>query len=373
MIQLSNVSKSLGRFKALDDVSLTVDSGICYGLLGSNGAGKSTILRLMSGVYLPDGVSPASLYTGEGNLGGAFAASTVYSVEPPPETLKPAETVDYTTEVEPLPVAVNGESPYENPSVKADIFFVSDESSQFQKYTLGELRRFYKFYYPKFDSAKYVKLCKYVDLPFGEKLAKFSKGMKRRAILIAALATRPKYLLLDEAFDGIDPTMRIIMKQIDIDEMLDTGLTTVMSSHNLSETDDFCDRAGLLHKGKLIFDRNLDEVKDGIVKVQCAFDTAAVPPSFTAGACLDSSNKLGIMHAEKQGSLQYIIVRGAAAEVREALAEYSPVLLDIVPLTLEEIFIYEMELLGYSAAGLTETAAAAAANATTAANANEVA
>ncbi|GHU46245.1 ABC transporter ATP-binding protein [Clostridia bacterium] len=307
MIKLTNLCKEYrdvesGMVSAgVDDVTLNVDTGLCYGLLGSNGAGKSTMLRVLTGIFMPT--------SGE--------------------------------------VSVGGLAPYGNPEAKAQMFFINDETVQFHRWTLTELRDYYSFFYDSFDHAKWDKLQKAVDLPLGKKMAGFSKGMRRQAILITALASRPKYLFMDEAFDGIDPTMRIIVKKMLIDEMLDSGLTTVISSHNLKEINEFCDRAGLLHKGKLVFDRDLDSVKGDIIKVQAAFNTAETLTKET----LAEKTGLAVLDYEKQGSLSYLILRNVAEEAREKLQILSPTLIDIIPLTLEEVFIYEMEVLGYDFKG----------------------
>ena len=301
MIQIENLVKDYRDIetgavsKGVDGVSLTVETGLCYGLLGSNGAGKSTMLRTMTGIFEPTSGS----------------------------------------------VKIAGETPYGNPKAKSKMFFINDETIQFHKWTLTELRDYYAFYYDSFDEEKWQKLQSAVDLPLKKKMAGFSKGMRRQAILITALAVRPQYLFMDEAFDGIDPTMRIIVKKMLIDEMLDSGLTTIISSHNLKEIDEFCDRAGLLHKGKLVFDRDLDSVKGDIVKAQAAFSEMYTKET------LAEKTGLNVLHHDTQGSLSYVIIRGKAEDVSRKLKPLSPNLLDIIPLTLEEIFIYEMEVLGY--------------------------
>ena len=180
-------------------------------------------------------------------------------------------------------------------------------------------------------------------LPKDKKLHTFSKGMKRQAAVICGIACRTGYLFLDEAFDGLDPTMRIIVKNMLIDAMLDNELTVIFSSHNLSEIDEFCDRVGLLHKGKTVFDRELDNVKGDIIKVQASFDRDITE---------DDLPELDVLHIEKTGSVTYIIAKGGSDRIRAAVEKLSPKIYDEIRLTLEEIFIYEMEVLGYDSSGL---------------------
>ena len=178
-----------------------------------------------------------------------------------------------------------------------------------------------------------------------KRLSTFSKGMKRQAAVICGIACRTPYLFLDEAFDGLDPTMRIIVKQMLIDAMVDSGLTVIFSSHNLGEIDEFCDRVGLLHNGKVIFDRELDSVKGSVFKIQTAFDGPVTREELSADG-------VDILHLEMNGSVVHLIARGDREAVRAAVEKHSPKLYDEVPLSLEEIFIYEMEVLGYDSSKL---------------------
>lgn len=292
MIKFQNVVKRFGNFVALDNIDLEINKGSAYGLLGSNGAGKSTILRLISGVYsAEDGI-----------------------------------------------VEIDGEQVFDNAHVKEKVFFVNDETVQFGDYTLDELSQYSKMFYPNYSDDKFRELWEIVKLPRKKKLANFSKGMKRQAIVICALASQPDYLLLDEAFDGLDPTMRIIVKRMIVDSMVDNQMTVVISSHNLKEIDEFCDTVGLLHKGKIIFNRDLDSVKGNVHKVQTAFSKEYTQDDFS---------DLEILHYDKRGSIIYLIVKGSEEEINTKLMEREPKILDIVPLSLEEVFIYEMEGLGY--------------------------
>lgn len=297
MIEIKGVTKKFdNKFTALDNIDLTIPTGTAFGLLGSNGAGKSTILRLISGIYKQE----------EGT------------------------------------VKADGEDIFDNVSVKERVFFIDDETVQFSKYTLKSLKDFYKGYYPNFSEELFEKLRAQVNLPMDKRIDRFSKGMKRQAIVIVGLACKTDYLLLDEAFDGLDPTMRIIVKNMLVDAMLDRNLTAIISSHNLKEINEVCDTVALLHKGKILFNRDLDSVKGNIHKVQAAF-------------AVDYNGKedfegLNVLHYERTGSVCYLIIKGSEEEIRENLKVKKPLVLDIVPLSLEEIFIYEMEGLGYDSA-----------------------
>ena len=297
MIKLAGVTKKFGDFTALDNVDLMIPTGTSFGLLGSNGAGKSTILRLLTGIYKAE----------SGN------------------------------------VTVDGDGVFDNTDIKSRVFFINDETVQFSTYTVKELKNYYKGFYPKFSEEVYQELLKTVKLPENKRIDRFSKGMKRQAIVIIGLACCTDYLLLDEAFDGLDPTMRIIVKRMLVDAMLDRKLTTVISSHNLKEINEVCDSVALLHQGKILFNRDLDTIKGNIHKVQAVFNEEYSREDF---------EKYGILHYDRSQSVHYIIMKGSEKEIREKFAEKSPVVLDLIPLTLEEIFIYEMEGLGYDAGQL---------------------
>jgi len=292
MIQLTNVVKNFDNFTALDGIDLNIPKGSAYGLIGSNGAGKSTILRILSGVY---------------ELDGGVAT-------------------------------VDGQVVFDNPAIKDKIFFVNDETVQWNNYTLPEMRDLFMTFYPEFSVEKFEEMRQTLGLPNDRRLATFSKGMKRQAFVICGISCRPEFLYLDEAFDGLDPTMRIIVKKMLVDAMLDKEMTVIISSHNLFEIDEFCDRAGLLHKGKIVFDRELDSLKGNIQKIQTAFDEKYEKEDF---------KDIEILHYERSGSVVYIIAKGDAAEIEAKIAAKNPKILDMIPLSLEEIFIYELEVLGY--------------------------
>ena len=297
MIEVKNAVMQFDGFRALDGVSLSIPEGCAYGLLGSNGAGKSTMLRLLSGIYRADG--------GE--------------------------------------IRIDGEEIYDNAPLKEKVFFINDETVQFNSMTLLEMKQYYKSFYSSFSDELWEKLHSTLQLPLKKRLSTFSKGMKRQAAVICGIACKTPYLFLDEAFDGLDPTMRIIVKQMLIDAMMDSGLTVIFSSHNLGEIDEFCDRVGLLHSGKVVFDRELDSVKGSVFKIQTAFNTPVTAQQLSG---------IDVLHMEKSGSVTHIIARGDREKVRAAIEALSPKLYDEVPLSLEEIFIYEMEVLGYDSSKL---------------------
>lgn len=299
MIEVKNAVMRFEDKNALDGISLTIPEGCAYGLLGSNGAGKSTLLRALSGINRLTG--------GE--------------------------------------VLIDGQEVYDNGPVKERVFFINDETVQFNSMTLTEMKQYYKSFYSSFDEALWEKLHSALDLPLKKRLNTFSKGMKRQAAVICGIACRTPYLFLDEAFDGLDPTMRIIVKQMLIDAMMDTGLTVIFSSHNLGEIDEFCDRVGLLHNGKVVFDRELDSVKGSVFKIQTAFDQPVTKEQISAEG-------VDILHMEANGSVMHIIARGDREKIRAAVEKLSPKLYDEIPLSLEEIFVYEMEVLGYDSSKL---------------------
>ncbi|MBR2912823.1 MAG: ABC transporter ATP-binding protein [Oscillospiraceae bacterium] len=296
MMVLKGAVKKFGDFTALNGVDLEIPKGTAFGLLGSNGAGKSTILRLFSGIYKQEG--------GE--------------------------------------VLIDNEPVYDNVSAKQKVFFINDETVQFGGYTLLELKNFYKQFYPDFSEEIFEKLEGIVKLPLKKKINTFSKGMKRQAIVIIGLASCAPYLLLDEAFDGLDPTMRIIVKKMVVDAMCERELTVVISSHNLKEINEMCDTAALLHQGKIVFNRQLDSFKGNIHKIQAVF--ADRTRTFTKE---DFKDMPEILHFSNNQSIYHIIAKGDEETIRRVLAPYEPIVADMIPLSLEEIFIYELEVLGY--------------------------
>lgn len=295
MMTLKGTVKRFGEFAALDGVDLEIPKGTAFGLLGSNGAGKSTILRLFSGIYQAE--------NGE--------------------------------------VLIDGENVYDNVNAKQKVFFINDETVQFSNFTLIQLKNFYKQFYPNFSEDIFAHLQGIIRLPANRRISTYSKGMKRQAIVITGIACCTPYLLLDEAFDGLDPTMRIIVRRMLVDAMCERQLTVVISSHNLKEIGEMCDTAALLHHGKIIFDRQIDSMKGTVHKIQVAF--ADREREYTAA----DFPGVEILHFSRTESIYHIIAKGDEETLRAALAPHSPVVSDLIPLSLEEIFIYELEGLGY--------------------------
>ncbi len=299
MIEIQNISmtfKSKGiekgdeeGFKALDNVSLVIPDGCAYGFLGSNGAGKSTLMRMLCGIYKPQCGS----------------------------------------------IKIDGEDVYDNENAKKKIFFVSDETVQFTAFTLDDLRRFYQGFFPTFSSSSFDRLVSRLDLPRDKKLSEFSKGMKRQAIVILGLSCKTKYLVIDEAFDGLDPAMRRVVKNMIIDEMLDQEATLIVSSHNVAEMNEFCDHAMLLHKGRLILSGEIDELRCGFCKVQLARKGRAI----SREEIEDCGIK--IMQYSLTGSMAQVVVCGGSEQTLNALKGIDTDFTECVPMTLEEIFIYE--------------------------------
>ncbi|WP_418853006.1 ABC transporter ATP-binding protein [Ruminococcus sp.] len=282
--------------EALKAVTLDIPEGCIYGFVGSNGAGKSTLLRVISGIYRPDSGSV---------------------------------TID-ETEV------------YDRPQAKENIFFVSDETVQFSRLTVNDLKSFYQSSYPTFDDKVFDDLISKLDLPRKKPLSQFSKGMKRQAIVAAALASRTKYILLDEAFDGLDPAMRRLIRTMIVDDIFDRGATLIVSSHNVTEIGELCDKAMLLHKGEVIFAKDIDDVREGFEKVQIALPEGELDRTVIENAGVE------VLSFKTLGRVSTVITKGDKADITAKLSDLSPAVLELVPLTLEEIFIYEMEVHGYA-------------------------
>lgn len=282
--------------EALKAVTLDIPEGCIYGFVGSNGAGKSTLLRVISGIYRPDSGS----------------------------------------------VTIDGKAVYDQPQAKENIFFVSDETVQFSRLSVNDLKGFFKLTYPRFDEEVFDELVTKLDLPRKKPLSQFSKGMKRQAIVAAALASRTKYILLDEAFDGLDPAMRRLIRTMIVDDIFDRGATLIVSSHNVTEIGELCDKAMLLHKGEVIFAKDIDDVREGFEKVQIALPEGELDRSAIENAGVE------VLSFRNLGRVSTVVAKGEKADITAKLSAISPAVLELVPLTLEEIFIYEMEVHGYA-------------------------
>ena len=288
MIEVQAVSKSFDGFKALDGLSMTVPTGAIYGLVGPNGAGKSTILRHITGVYQQD----SGL------------------------------------------VLVDGQTVYENPAVKEKIADIPDELYYFGSASTRDMARFYKGVYPRFDEKRYETL-REVFRTVDEKrpIRRLSKGMQKQAAFWLALCLRPEVLVLDEPVDGLDPVMRRQVWSLLMSDVAQDGTTVLVSSHNLRELEDVCDHVGILSHGKVLVERSLSDLQENLVKMQVVFQTRDLP---------ELPEDMEVLNVQQVGRIHTLIVRGRADEVTNRLAVYSPILMDALPLTLEEIFIYEL-------------------------------
>ena len=285
MIEVRNVTKKFGSFRALDGLSLTVPDGAVYGLVGPNGAGKSTLLRLLTGVFRPD--------SGE--------------------------------------IRVDGQPIYENVAAKARMAYIPDDVFYYNSSNLKDMERLYAGLYPTFDAALYARLREAFGLDERLAIRRFSKGMQKQAAFLLAICVRPALLVLDEPVDGLDPVMRRQVWSLILQDVAEHGTTVLVSSHNLRELEDVCDHVGVLHHGHLLLERSLSELQDHVVKAQLILrEGTAVPDG------------LSVLHRSANGKIQTLIVRGSRDEVSAALQGVSPVFLELVPLTLEEIFVYEL-------------------------------
>ena len=296
MIEINDLSLTLGENRVLEGIDLKIEKGSVYGFLGSNGAGKSTLMRCLCGVYKPTSGS----------------------------------------------VKIDGEEVYDDPDAKGKIFFVNDETVQYTSFTLRQLKEYYKSYYVSFSDETFERLLSRVQLPLDKKLSAFSKGMKRQAIVIIALSCKTEYLMLDEAFDGLDPAMRMAIKNMITDEIVDRDAAVIVSSHNIAEISEICDRAMLIHKGRLLLSDELDSITGGFSKLQLVFK-GEVPGESVIKAAIP-----GAMKITHTGSIVSIIAKTPEEEAKALAQALEPDITEAVALSLEEVFIYEMEARGYA-------------------------
>jgi ABC-2 type transport system ATP-binding protein len=293
MITATNVSKNFDDVVAVNNVTVNIKKGEVFGLIGTNGAGKSTFLRMACGVLKAD--------SGE--------------------------------------ILVDEKPIYENPKAKADIFYISDDQYFLPNAKPTDMAKFYKDYYPEFDMVRFMEMMAKFKLDRDRKINTFSKGMKKQLSVILGICANTKYMFCDETFDGLDPVMRQAVKSIFAGELTSRDFTPVIASHNLRELEDICDTVGLLHEGGVLLQKDLEEMKLNIHNVQCVFKTQE-----------DEDNalkNLEIVKNDKRGMLNTITVRGKQEEIMNKINSVSPVFAEILPLTLEEIFINETEVVGY--------------------------
>ena len=287
MLEMKNVVKTFGYVTALDNLSLTVPKGAVYGLVGPNGAGKSTAIRHLTGIYRPD--------KGEVTLEG-------------------------------MPV-------FENPGAKGRIGYIPDDVFYYPGATLEEMRKFYKGIYPKFDDALFARLHEIFQLPVNTPIRRYSKGMQKQAAFHLTMCIHPEVLILDEPVDGLDPVMRRQVMSVILADVAEHGTTVLISSHNLRELEDVCDHVGIMDKGRMLLERSLADMQGNTHKLQIVGDTP---------------EGLEILHESASGRLKTLIVRGQAWEISTKAAAAKPAYYDLLPLSLEEIFIYELGGVNYA-------------------------
>lgn len=285
MISVKNVTKSFDEVKALDGLDMHVPRGAIYGLVGPNGAGKSTILRHITGIYRQDG--------GE--------------------------------------ILINGEPVFENPRIKGLISFIPDDVFYFTQATIRDMMKYYRGIYPRFSDTRYSQLIETFSLNEKAKMRSLSKGMQKQAAFILAMSCCPELLVMDEPVDGLDPVMRRQVWGILMADVAENGTTILVSSHNLRELEDVCDQVGIMNKGHMLLERSLSELQENVVKVQVALPEGAELPE-----------DLNIINASGAGKLRTLIIRGATQEISDKISACNPLFMDLLPLSLEEIFIYEL-------------------------------
>ena len=285
MIEIRSLVKSFDGFRALDGLDLTVPDGAVYGLCGSNGAGKSTAIRHLAGILRQD--------SGE--------------------------------------VLIGGKEVFENPELKSRIAYIPDEVFFYTQATIHDMMKLYQDVFPHFSKERFEKLGSAFEIDPKRLIRKLSKGMQKQAAFWLALSTTPDFLLLDEPVDGLDPLMRRQIWSVLLADVAERGTTVLVSSHNLRELEDVCDHVGIVDRGKMLLERSLSDLQENMVKIQAVFrEGQAIPP------------ELDVVHTSSTGRLQQLVIRGKADEVSRIIEETEPVYMDVIPLTLEEIFIYEM-------------------------------
>ena len=292
MIKVKSVVKTFDGFRALNGLDINVKKGSVYGLVGPNGAGKTTIIKHMAGVYIPDsGV-----------------------------------------------VEIDGENVFENADIKKRVVLISDDLYFFPGYSIKDMASFYKGIYPNWDNERFTSLADVFKIDIKRSVRRLSKGMQKQVAFWLGLCAMPDVMLLDEPVDGLDPVMRRNVWSLILSDVEKRGLTVLVSSHNLRELEDVCDYVGIMHNGKIAIEKALDEVKGNIHKVQTAIK---------GGVDDELLGEIDVLKHEKVGSVDMLIVRGDYGKIEEQIKKYNPLILDVIPLTLEEIFIYELGGLGY--------------------------
>ncbi len=295
MIKIDSITKDFEEVRSLDKVSVLIDNGSIFGLIGSNGSGKSTLLRILCGIYKPN----------EGE------------------------------------VQFDGMAVWETPNVKQNIVYLSDEQYFLPHCTIFDMMQLYKSVYPTFSMEKYKEYLEIFGLDDKRKIATFSKGMQKQASFLLGLSCRTQFILCDETLDGLDPVMRRTVCKIVAEEVADRNITVIFASHNLKEIEDICDHVALLHKGQLLLEAGLDDIKLGIHKIQMSFEKERLDE------VREELEKLDTVSLERRGSLFTVIARGDEGNLSDYIGSLHPLFVEFIPLTLEEIFIAEMEERGY--------------------------
>lgn len=285
MIRVNHLTKQFDRFTALEDLCMHVPKGAIYGLVGPNGAGKSTVIRHITGVFRPN--------SGE--------------------------------------VLIDGQPAYENVAVKARYAYIPDDVFYFPASNLLEMAKFYAGMYPAFDMGLYRRLREAFALDERMAIRRYSKGMQKQAAFLLSIAARPELMILDEPVDGLDPVMRRQVWGLIMQDVAERCATVLVSSHNLRELEDVCDHVGIMHHGKMLLERTLSELQDNVVKVQVVFREET-----------DLPQNLNVLHESRSGRIRTLIVRGTQETVSRAMDGVNPIFYDLVPLTLEEVFVYEL-------------------------------
>lgn len=292
MIKVENVTKTFDGFKALDNLSLNVKKASVYGLIGPNGAGKTTFIKNLMGIYKPD--------TGK--------------------------------------ILVDGEEIYENIGKKQNIVYISDDIYFFPTYSIKDMAKFYAGIYPNWNWDTFEALKSIFKIDIKRKPKRLSKGMQKQVAFWLGLCTEPDLMVLDEPIDGLDPVMRRNTWSLVLQKVADTEMTVLVSSHNLRELEDVCDHVGIMFDGKIVIEKSLDDVKGNIHKIQIAFEKGKMP---------ELGENFEVLHKSTFGSVINLIVKGDDSIIKEEVGKYNPLVFDILPLTLEEIFIYELGGMGY--------------------------
>ena len=292
MIKAENLSKVFDGFKALDGVTFHVKKGSVYGLLGPNGAGKTTLIKHLAGIYRETGGS----------------------------------------------VTIDGCKIYENTDIKSRTVYIGDDLFFFPSYNIDDMAKFYKGIYPRWSDERYENLKDVFKIDTKRKVRRLSKGMQKQVAFWLGICTRPDVMILDEPVDGLDPVMRRNVWKVIIQDVAEYGTTVLISSHNLRELEDVCDHVGIMHQGKVVLEKSLDDLKGNIHKIQLAFEG-----DFPEGVLSEDE----ILHIENIGRIHTVIVKGDITDIKGRLSHTEPIICEIIPLSLEEVFIYELGGMGY--------------------------